>query len=57
MQAEKNFEKAEDARPVPSQAEGDDPVTGGDGLRPRPSQAEGDEESVEESLRRHEHEG
>jgi hypothetical protein len=42
---------AADTRPIPSQAEGDDPVTSGEGTRPVPSQAEGDEETVDESLR------
>lgn len=41
---------AEETRPIPSQAEGDDPVTSGKGTRPVPSQAEGDEETVDESL-------
>ena len=42
---------AEETRPIPSQAEGDDPVTAGRGDRPVPSQAEGDEETMDESLR------
>ena len=42
---------AEETRPVPSQAEGDDPVKSGTGTRPVPSQAEGDEETIDESLR------
>ena len=42
---------AEETRPIPSQAEGDDPVNSGAGTRPTPSQAEGDEETVDESLR------
>jgi hypothetical protein len=54
MPKDKLSEKAEDTRPIPSQAEGDDPVSSGSGDRPRPSQAEGEEETVDESLRRHE---
>ncbi len=43
---------AEDARPVPSQAEGADPDPGlAMDARPVPSQAEGDEETIEEDLR------
>jgi hypothetical protein len=38
-------------RPIPSQAEGDDPPASGRGIRPVPSQAEGDEETIDESLR------
>ena len=45
---------AEENRPIPSQAEGDDPPVSGQGDRPRPSQAEGDEETVDESLRQKE---
>jgi len=41
-------------RPIPSQAEGDDPIRSGEGNRPRPSQAEGDEETVDQSLRQKE---
>lgn len=54
MAEDKEFEKADDSRPIPSQAEGDDPVTSGKGDRPRPSQAEGDEETVDEALRQQE---
>jgi hypothetical protein len=50
--ADKNL--AAEERPIPSQAEGDDPPVSGEGGRPRPSQAEGDEETVEESLRQKE---
>jgi len=46
-------DSAED-RPIPSQAEGDDPPTSGRGNRPVPSQAEGDEQTIEESLRQKE---
>jgi hypothetical protein len=45
---------AEENRPIPSQAEGDDPPHSGEGNRPTPSQAEGDEETVDESLRQKE---
>jgi hypothetical protein len=45
---------AEENRPIPSQAEGDDPPRSGQGTRPVPSQAEGDEETVDESLRQKE---
>ena len=45
---------AKDSRPVPSQAEGDDPASSGAGQRPRPSQAEGDEKTVDESLKQKE---
>jgi mycoredoxin len=45
---------AEDDRPVPSQAEGDDPPAAGQGDRPTPSQAEGEQETVDESLRQKE---
>lgn len=41
-------------RPIPSQAEGDDPPRSGRGIRPVPSQAEGDEETIDESLRQKE---
>ena len=41
----------EETRPIPSQAEGDDPVSSGEGSRPRPSQAEGDEQDMDQSLR------
>ena len=53
---QKNQAKTESAenRPIPSQAEGDDPTTSGEGNRPRPSQAEGDEETVDQSLRQKE---
>jgi hypothetical protein len=44
--------EAEDLRPIPSQAEGDDPVTSGSGERPVPSQAEGEDEDIEQSLQR-----
>jgi hypothetical protein len=47
--ADKNL--AEENRPIPSQAEGDDPPESGHGNRPTPSQAEGEEETVDESLR------
>ena len=50
----KRQKSAEDNRPVPSQAEGDDPPKRGKGGRPVPSQAEGDEETVDESLRQKE---
>ncbi|HYO81349.1 MAG TPA: hypothetical protein VES20_08120 [Bryobacteraceae bacterium] len=44
---------AEENRPVPSQAEGeDDPESQGGGTRPVPSQAEGDEATVDEALRK-----
>ena len=43
-------DSAED-RPIPSQAEGDDPPTSRRGIRPVPSQAEGDEQTLDESLR------
>ena len=42
---------AEETRPIPSQAEGDDPVSSGEGSRPIPSQAEGDEETIDQALR------
>jgi hypothetical protein len=45
---------AADERPIPSQAEGDDPPHAGEGSRPRPSQAEGDEKTVDESLKQKE---
>jgi hypothetical protein len=45
---------AEKERPIPSQAEGDDPPNSGEGGRPVPSQAEGDEATVDESLRQKE---
>ena len=47
-------ENSTETRPIPSQAEGDDPPTSGEGNRPVPSQAEGDEETVEQSLRQKE---
>ena len=43
---------AEETRPIPSQAEGDDPPESGHGGRPVPSQAEGDEETIDEALRK-----
>jgi hypothetical protein len=45
---------AEETRPLPSQAEGDDPANSGEGTRPTPSQAEGDEATIEDSLRQKE---
>lgn len=45
---------AEENRPTPSQAEGDDPPRDGQGSRPVPSQAEGDEDTIDESLRQKE---
>ncbi len=45
---------AAEERPIPSQAEGDDPQSNGEGTRPRPSQAEGDEATIDESLRQKE---
>ena len=50
MAADKDL--AEENRPIPSQAEGDDPPESGQGSRPRPSQAEGDEETIDEALRK-----
>ena len=45
---------AEKDRPIPSQAEGENPPQSGQGTRPVPSQAEGDEQTVDESLRQKE---
>jgi hypothetical protein len=53
-------EAAAESRPIPSQAEGEDPDdpmqnrAGGADTRPVPSQAEGDEATVDESLRQKE---
>jgi hypothetical protein len=44
--------KAEEDRPLPSQAEGDDPPESGKGGRPVPSQAEGDEKTIDEALKK-----
>jgi hypothetical protein len=52
--AEQKQETSEQTRPVPSQAEGDEPTTPGSGTRPVPSQAEGDEQTVDEALRQRE---
>ena len=43
---------AEETRPIPSQAEGDDPPESGQGGRPVPSQAEGDEKTIDEALKK-----
>ena len=56
----KDKNEAAESRPVPSQAEGEDPDdraqnrAGGADARPVPSQAEGDEATVDESLRQKE---
>lgn len=50
----KTDKAADETRPIPSQAEGGDPATGGGGDRPVPSQAEGDEATVDQSLRQKE---
>ena len=56
----KNENEAAENRPIPSQAEGEDPddasqdERAGNDERPVPSQAEGDEETVDESLRQKE---
>jgi len=52
-----NNKIAEETRPIPSQAEGDDPVSSGTGTRPTPSQAEGDEETVDQALRQQDKKG
>ena len=58
--AMKNQNDAAESRPIPSQAEGEDPDDqaqnrpGGADTRPVPSQAEGDEATVDESLRQKE---
>ena len=54
MAEQKNTTEAAEKRPIPSQAEGDDPVSSGVGERPLPSQAEGDEETIDKSLRQKE---
>lgn len=41
---------AEETRPIPSQAEGDDSPEPGEGERPVPSQAEGEEETIDKAL-------
>jgi hypothetical protein len=50
MPADKDI--AKETRPIPSQAEGDDPPESGQGVRPVPSQAEGDEKTIDEALRK-----
>ena len=50
--AEQN-QKAEEQRPIPSQAEGEEnPGSTQGGSRPVPSQAEGDEATIDEALRK-----
>lgn len=52
MTRHKTDESSSEERPIPSQAEGDDPPESGSGSRPVPSQAEGDEATVDEALRK-----
>ena len=52
MTTHKTDESASEERPIPSQAEGDDPPQSGIGTRPVPSQAEGDEATIDEALRK-----
>ena len=51
--AQQNQKAAEETRPIPSQAEGEEsPGKNQGGTRPVPSQAEGDEATIDEALRK-----